>query len=543
MLALPRRSRALPGMASDLATGLLEGSSLLGQAMAGGLRSILKSARAVARAIERVLRRRTVTVVLTDAYLKVVVFRGSRVVSWGEVRVDHGHAAGEEDQSDGSWVHSLAPLLRKLEPGRHRLVLEVPLSATIMRSFQLPRIGRKYLRQVVESEVLESVPFPADQVDVTWRASRNEEGMEVYALIVPKAHVDGRVALLRGAGIRPSAAYSRGVALACAGGVGDAIFVDLSAPASIVLVQRGLPRVVAQVDFDALDGDPWAQAEALARAVEQVGDYHRADPGAEPLPVLLVGQGPQQEKLAGSLGPAAQRLMTFPEPPLAYPTHFSPGQYSSNLGMAIADGAVARGRTGAGHPAGLWANLLPPRHMPWTLSPRVVGIIFSLITLAVTAFHITPWIDGLEDQVAVLASRLDILEGQERQRHLTRASATVLEKRVAESAGAAGSLDARLADLNRETETLLERLNTVTGRAGDMGVVVSSLSQQGESYLISGSAVSYQAAVEFTQGLERSGLFSDARLVRAGASGAGGLNVGFQVKAAVPGLASSEPAP
>lgn len=190
MLALPRRSRAVPGVASDLAQwkllpgtllrqvamALLEGSYLLAQTVAGGLLSVQKAARAV----ERVLRRRTVTVVLTDAYLKVVVLRGSRVLSWGEVRVvEDDSAACEEDHSGGSWTDSLSPLLRKLEAGRHRLVFEVPLSATIMRSFDLPRIGRKYLGQVVESEVLESVPFSADQVDVTWRASRNAQGMDV----------------------------------------------------------------------------------------------------------------------------------------------------------------------------------------------------------------------------------------------------------------------------------------------------------------------------------------------------------------------------
>lgn len=314
--------------------------------------------------------------------------------------------------------------------------------------------------------------------------------------------------------------------------------VDLSFPASIILVQGGLPRVVGQVDFDALNGDPEGQTEVLFKAMEQVGDYRNADQGSEPLPVLLMGQGPQQEKLVGCLEPGAQEWAPLPEPPLAYPSHFSPDQYSSNLGLAIADGAGARSRTGPRHLVGPWANLLPPRHMPWSLSARVVGVLFTLITLGVIAFHITPWLDGLESRVAGLEARLDTMEGQERQRHLIQASATVLEKRVSESAGAASGLEARLADLDQGMGVLLKRLGTVASPEGNLGVVVSSLSRQGGSYLISGSAISYQAAVEFTQGLERSGLFSEARLVRAGSSGAGSLKVGFQVKAAV-----SDPAP
>ena len=76
------------------------------------------------------------------------------------------------------------------------MVSSFPLYETLIRGLELPRIGRRYRRQVVESEVGETIPFTEDEVDIAWTHRKSEKGMEVFAAAVRKDAIDGHVALL-----------------------------------------------------------------------------------------------------------------------------------------------------------------------------------------------------------------------------------------------------------------------------------------------------------------------------------------------------------
>ena len=105
---------------------------------------------------------------------------------------------------------------------------------------------------MIVSEVLETIPFEREEVDISWQLRQDSEGQEVFAIAVPKGHLDSHVQLVREADLSPSAAYVKGAALTFAVGIQDVIVVHIEQErVATVLVRQCTPRVVHQQEF------PW----------------------------------------------------------------------------------------------------------------------------------------------------------------------------------------------------------------------------------------------------------------------------------------------
>ena len=277
------------------------------------------------------LRRTTVTLSVDPDELRAVAFKGNRVVAWVSVAqgdepitMDATAAPGEEESDLSPTVPShtgLESLMAEMPPGRSRLITDFPLYAPLVRHLQLPKVKSRYLRQVILSEVLNTIPFDQEEVDISWRLRRRDGGREAFAVAVLKSNVDAQVRLVKDAGLRPSAAYAKATALAFLAGAPDAIVAHLAdGHLTTVLVRDNLPRVVHQQEFPTTDQGAEVQADSLVAAVDQLTGYYQ-DLGpqvdSDAPPVVLTGQltGPKGfgQDVAPDIGtPGAPPIATPP---------------------------------------------------------------------------------------------------------------------------------------------------------------------------------------------------------------------------------------
>jgi Tfp pilus assembly protein PilN len=518
--------------------------------------------------VDDLVRRRTMTLTVENGVVRVVVFQGKSVIAWGVANpeedfkpVGAGFKPAPTDLGalDDGYAPRLYALLKELHFRRLRLVTELPLYAPLIRHLRLPRIRRRFLPSVVSSEVLQLIPFSADEIDLTWQASPKEGGQDVFATAVPKRVVDEHVRVLKEAYLRPRATYSRAAALAFATGLSDAIVVHLiPSEAAVVLVREHVPRVVHKLNLPQGEDDARRHVEAIARAVEQVASYYRTldikdDPSS--LPVVLTGQLAADAPVAAELRKVVQRQIWPFQPPLVYPGHFPPAEFAANIGLMLADRARSKlGGNLADH-KGLSVNLLSQRHLPRPLPIRQTAVFVGLLLFGVAASSVKPQVDAAMLEAATLSSRVQSLEQQARQHRMTTARVNSLEEQTEATKQMVAALETRLTGLDTHIEDFLARMQAIVQDAPPEGVNVVSVTLQGNEFALAGTASSYEDVIKYTSNLRALGprFFTHVRILRAevggsvealaGAPQADGGGIVFQVRAGIPFSEEQEIAP
>ena len=499
------------------------------------------------RWVGHLLHRYTLTVCLDGGVARVVVFNGMEVVAWGTTGVS-GHVPGETDELGArtGWpTPELRALLKDLPSSGGRTVFSLPYHAVLMRRFRLPKMKRRYLSQAVSSEVTEVVPFSGRDMDLVWQYKPADTGYEAFAAVASKEAIDREVRLAKEGGLRPRAAYSRDAAMAFAVGVPDVIVIDVGLrSAAIVLVIRGVPKVVHQVDFLEEAIDPGTRGEMVAKAVQQVSSYHLSSDGAsqgERLPMVLTGKAAGQGHLVAVLeAMPGHRVLPFASP-FVFPAHFPAHEYAVNLGLAQADRTRAKSQKklrGHRRPS---LNLLSERHLPRSLPTVPLAVLVSLSLFGYVAYQLTGQIATLSDNRDQLSSQVVNLERQARGQRLSVARAAAAQKRILEMAELSAGLDGRLGGLDIEMSTLLTQMAVATEVAPTDRVSLTSLALQQDSLALAGGATAYEDITRYASSLRASRAFADVKVVRVQRTGEVGLlggapedaarSVTFQIKA------------
>ncbi|MFQ5874792.1 MAG: PilN domain-containing protein, partial [Dehalococcoidia bacterium] len=465
-----------------------------------------------------------VTISADKNVIRVVVFRGREVLAWGTTQVQESLAdqdeAAPEDQGPRERLQNL---LKRLGVRRGRVVTDLPLQAPLMRYLELPKMRRRYLDQAVASEILETIPFSQEEVDLTWEVRSEGEDQEVLAVALSKEVVDEQVQLLAGSGIRPKAAYSKAVALAHAAGVSDGIVLHIEqSHAAFVLVHQGMPRSVYQVELDGNFTTPEEQVEALSRAVEEVAGYGQtigSENGIQPLPVVLTGQVTEDNLLVQLLRQAIKREVLPLATPLVYPEHFSPNEYAVNLGLALADQAKSKTRLRDAKAGLATLNLLPARHLPRPLPIRPIAAFVGLALLGIVAFNLGDQVDATSAEADTLSRRMSGMQRQERQLRITLATRMSVEEDIQSLVQLGEALESSLANIQSDLQGQLVQMEMITRDGLPPTTSLSSLLHQGGQFTLSGTASSYEEVLQYIDNLRTSGLFAEVRLLETAESG------------------------
>jgi hypothetical protein len=498
--------------------------------------------------LDRALRYVT-TVTIEGGVARVVVLRGREVITWGTIYLPKEvlEEAGADGHGDGIPPARLRAFLDRFNLVRGRLVTDLPLHAPLARRIQLAKIkGKTYLPDVVLSEVLETVPFSAAEADVKWvHRKREGGGYDVYGTAVRKSPVDRRVRLLKDAGKQPLAAYAQGAALAFAVGMDDGVIVRLDSGRAVVVFIKGkVPEVIQETvlppgsELTVLE-----RAELIAQAIEQAAGYDEdaslRKTESEALPVVLTGPGARDLLMVWAVHELVKRPILPFAPKLSYPDHFDAYEYVVNIGLALADQAGKRRRRQP--KAQAWtvvANLLSERHLPRPFPMAPTAVFVALFLFASAAYNVTPRVAAVESRAATLGSRLESLEGRERQARLEQAQEGKTEEQIAAAVNLVTGLEEFLAQREADTLMLRDRVDAIVRGALPSGVQVANAALRGDAFVLEGVGESYESVLAYTQALRTTGLFLDAEVLRMGGAGegmseAGPSGVSFQAMAYV----------
>ena len=456
-----------------------------------------------------------------QGFLRVVAFIGRQVVAWGTAPL--GRDAESDGVSEaGGDAGRLRWLLQELPFKNGRLVTALPANAPVVRHLRLPKMRRRYVTQVILSEIADTIPFDMEAVERSWVQRRTDAGHEAMAVVVPKEAVDGHVKLLREAGRAPAATYARASALASGVGVQDAVMIDLgTVSVDIVLVREGSPRVTHRVESlrrnthrDALDEG----IDGISQAVEGMVGYEDTRDGAEadlaPLPLVFVGPLARDEQLVGELKARLGREALPFATSFQYPGQFPLHEYVHNLGLAEADrvrSGASKTAPGRGWPS---LNLLPERHRPRSLPWVPAGVFAFLVLIAYLAVGISDRVGAVESEEAALSSAVARLESEDRTRRLVLAGQSVIEDRISDIARGMAALKSTQARLDRRMETLVGGLVVSTVQGLPPGVGISAISVQPDGFILTGRGVSYDSVFQYLANLSASEFLEETRIIR-----------------------------
>jgi Tfp pilus assembly protein PilN len=479
--------------------------------------------------------------------VRAVVFQGTKVIAWGTAHpLEDGQPDTELGALDEGYASRVYSLLSDMGFKRLRLITELPLYTPLVRCINLPNMKPRYFNEVVQSELLDTIPFSSEEVDVVWQRRGDKSGHEVLAVVVPRSGIDHHIKMLRQANFRPGSIYAKAISLAASVGQADVIIVYASVPqAAVLLVRGGFTRVVHQVD---LPDEFWPyreHAQLLSEAVEQVSGFQATVDGDQnqesPLPVVLIGPLAVEDDLADEFRKVCKRDMLPFQPAVEHPEYFSPYEYASNIGLILADRMRTKsgGRIrGQNLPA---VNLMAQRHLPKPLPFKPVAVFMSIAIFGAVAFNMTPKVDSTVLEASSLATEVENLERQTRLRRLNLAQMEGVQEQIEISANLRARLENRLGSLESDVDDLLARIDAITIDARPFGLRVSTLSMQGDEVSLSGTALSYESVIEYTANLRDLGteMFSNVRVQRVASSvtaeaGNPDVFVLFQVKATLP---------
>ena len=505
----------------------------------------------------------TMTLSMEDGHARLLVFKGDQIVAWRSGQIaqaledsteapsagpdgaspEAGPKTGPEAELEegpteraGTPVFGpLGPLLESLPFRSKRVVADLPLHVPLLRHVPIPDVKGRFLKEIVTAEVLDSVPFAADEVDIRWRISAlnkgedatGKTGREASVIAVPREHMDGQVGIIRDSHLAPSAIYPKAAALAAAVARPNVFILHLTdAQTTVVLVRDGVPRIVHRLE---LPRDTADQAETIAMGVEQVAGYHRSQQPEDDVsgfPVVVTGEVDQMHGLLGPLAATLDRPVQTFHTELDCPDGFDPAEYVSNIGLFLASRSKESAKTIAAQ------NVLPERHRPRPLPVAQAAVFTALLGLGFLAFNLTGWVSGIAGELGPLNARLDIRAGQARDYRLAIARYGVIDQRISEAEAEALELEANLRLLKTEMDTLMSRIGDITGIAATSNVELSRLVPLPEGFSVSGAADSYSDVLTYTASLRSSPNFEDATVLQVADSS--GSQLGFTVVVTVP---------
>ncbi len=485
----------------------------------------------------------TMTLSLEDGHARLLVLKGDRIIAWrsGQIAEPPEEPAavpeattelrpavasldeiGPEERTEAPVFNPLESLLEGLPARSKQVITDLPLYVPLLRHIPLPDVKGRYLREIVTAEVLDSVPFAPDEVDIRWRIEQGDGIKEASVIAVPRDRMNGQVRMVRDSQLAPSAVYSKAASLATAVARPDVFILHMTkTQTAVVLVRGGVPRIVHRLE---LLGDTKEQAEAIAMGVGQVAGYHRSQRPEDDigdLPVVVTGEVDQVRELVGLLATTLDRPVHPFEPGLECPEGFDPAEYASNIGLFLASRSKGSAKVIAAQ------NVLPEHHRPRPLPVVPAAVFAGLLALVFLAFNLTGWVSGVAGERDLLNARLDIREGQAREYRLSIARQSVIDQRIADADLEAVDLEANLLSLEREMDILLSRISDITGAADSSNVELSRLTPIPEGFSVSGTADSYSDVLGYDASMRSSPNFEDATVLQV--AGSTGARLGFTV--------------
>jgi type IV pilus assembly protein PilM len=374
----------------------------------------------------------------------------------------------------------------------------------------LPDLSRDLLPEAVTREAGRVLGIPLEQLYLSWQTLPSPRGeILVYLTASPKNSVDALISTLQKAGLNPYLIDLKPLALARTITEPRAIIIDLQ-PANfdIVVVADGIPQVARSLPLTQqipLEEKASVIKKELDRAITFYNSSHADNPIEASVPLLVSGELTEQQDAWKILIGKQERPVQALSLPMETPANFPPGQYVTNIGLALKE--VLASEKGAIAYSLVNFNALPEVYIPKarTLSEVlfVPTIVVGIILVAFAAFfNITAsaYTAALRNELATINQR--IVSQQVQPQNIIRLSQEVstLEEAADVFTNMLHSLTTGRDEVNRDLARINESL-----KIG--GLDLESVNHGSKTITVDGLADREDAIFGYARDLRASGRF------------------------------------
>lgn len=450
------------------------------------------------------------TIYIDDSAIWVLVAKGRQVQKWASSPLEPGLVKNGVILNEDAVANKLRELWTAEEIRSRRVIAGISGINCLYRLLTLPELPKELLPEAVRREAGRALGVSLQEVYLSWQSLPSLKGeTSVYLAASPRNAVDGLVSALRKAGLDPYLMDLKPMAIARCATEPRAIIVDLG-PSSfdIIIMTEGIPQVVRSLHL--MEEATFEEKisfirEELDRAITFYNSSHMDRPIEMGVPLLVGGELAQQQDTWGLLVGRQERAVRVLPSPMAVPEDFPPGQYITNVGLALKEVLVSE--KGAIAYSLVNFNALPEAYRP---KPRKLSEILFMPTIAgglalvaLGAFlNITTSMhnDDLRAQLAAI-NQMAISS------HVTVQDIAALNQQVGSVEGTVSSFDTTLRQFSVERGEINADLSQVNSSL-PATVDLHSVDHSGTTVTVAGKGYDEDAVFRYARSLRASGRFA-----------------------------------
>jgi type IV pilus assembly protein PilM len=280
------------------------------------------------------------TIYIDDSAIWVLTTKGRHAQKWVNMPLEPGLVKDGVILEEDAVANKVGELWRTQKIGTGRVIAGISGINCLYRLLTLPELPRDLLPEAVMREAGRLLGIPLEQLYLSWQTLPSLRGeILVYLVASPKNSVDALISTLRKAGLNPYLMDLKPLALARTITEPRAIIIDLQ-PANfdIVVVADGIPQVARSLPLTQqvpLEEKASVIKKELDRAITFYNSGHVDNPIEVSVPLLVSGELTEQQHAWKALIGKQERPVQALSLPMQTPENFPPGQYVTNIGLAL----------------------------------------------------------------------------------------------------------------------------------------------------------------------------------------------------------------
>lgn len=286
------------------------------------------------------LSKRTMTLDISSAAIRLLMTNGKRVERWASAPLEPGLIKEGLISDPLALGARLKHCIESSKMKGGKVVASISGLYSISRLLSMAKPAGQSVQQDVIQAAMQTMPVSTEEFYLSWQmVSEEESNQQVFVLAMPKNLVDAEVQALRSGGVDPHVLNLKGMALARLIDRQQALIINMEPDSiDIVLIVKGIPQIMRTI--------PQSQNVPVEDRVEQLiqtldhityfyDTQHPQDPLNSVVSLYLVGQFAENPDIVEVL----KGRIPYPIMPLAIPLEY-PGnlpvyQYAVNIGLAL----------------------------------------------------------------------------------------------------------------------------------------------------------------------------------------------------------------
>jgi type IV pilus assembly protein PilM len=457
---------------------------------------------------------KTITLYIDDTSVRLMVNRGQRIKKWADLKLDPGMVKGGVVVQEADVANRIRQLLKSQKIKSKQVILGFSGLHSLTRPITLPPLPRNMVAEAVAREARRVLPVPLDQLYLSWRALPfTKSKIHVFLAATPRKTADSLVRTMRQAGLDIRYMVFKPLVLTKALAENTAIVVDVQPTEfDVVVMSEGIAQPIRTVTFPDTELT-WDQKlhmiiGDLDRTIKFFDSNNADKPLASTVPVYvsgeLLGKSESTQKMVEAVGHPVLPLSAN----MKGSDQMDSGFYMVNMAMALKNAAPIREGT---FPVANM-NVLPAPYHPKPISLlKVVGAPGGAAIVAL----IVPMVMMMQNTSANITAMQTQMKTINQQVVQKTAQKTELKKNIADLQKKSAAAKSTYENLKVSLDTLGVRQETVNGDMAEVlyaqppTVILTSISENEQSLILTGTAVTEGDVLTYGRNLDLSGRFTE----------------------------------